>query len=289
MFVVLGATGNTGKVVADTLLNEKKQVRLFVRDPKKVAEFAKRGAEVLAGDIEDVPALTSALKGAEGAFFLLPPPAMTATGVIASRAKLADALVAAVRGSGIKGIVLLSSIGAQHAEGTGIIQTIHYLESHLRQLGINATFLHCAYFLENWLGMLHPVKTDGVLPAFFSPAKKIPMVATRDIGITAAHALLDNAKHTGNRVIELSGPEDYSTEDVAAVFGKLLNKEVSVFPVPRKARVGAMEQAGIGSELAALFVGMYTGIDDGKVSFEGHDATRAYGKITLEAFLTDAL
>ena len=289
MFVVLGATGNTGRVVADTLLTEKKQVRLFVRDPSKVAEFAKRGAEVVAGDIEDVPALTAALKGAQGAFFLLPPPAMTATGILLSRAKLADALVAATQGSGIQEIVLLSSIGAQHAEGTGIIKTAHYAETYFRKLDIHSIFLRCAYFLENWLGMLDPVLVDGVLPAFFSPAKKIPMVATQDIGMAAAHALLDSTKQTGNHVIELSGPKDCSTEDVATVFGKLLNKQVTIFPVPNEAKVGALEQAGIGHELAELFVGMHIGIDDGKVAFEGHDAARAYGKITLDRFLTGAL
>jgi uncharacterized protein YbjT (DUF2867 family) len=287
MFVVLGATGNTGKVVAETLLTEKKAVRLVVRDPAKVASFQERGAEVVTGDVETGAGLAEALRGAEAAFLLIPPPSFTATGVLASRARIVDNLVAAVKASGIKRVVLLSSVGAQHATGTGIIGSLHHAETRFRELGIDVTFVRAGYFMENLLGVLHPVQADGVLPAFFEPTKKIPMVATHDIGVTAAHALL--AAHPSHHVIELGGPEDYSLVDAAATFGKLLGKTVNVFPVPPEAQVGALQQAGFGQEMAELFVGLDRGVDDGKVAWEGGGAQRAHGKIGLGRFLDGVL
>jgi uncharacterized protein YbjT (DUF2867 family) len=287
MYVVLGASGNVGKVVAETLLADKKQVRLFVRDPGKVAALVERGAEAIKGEIEDVAGLTAALRGAEGAFFLIPPPAFTATGVLASRAKIVDAMTAAAKASRLGHVVFLSSVGAQHAHGTGVIETLHHGETHLGAPGIGLTIVRAAYFMENWLGMLQPVTKDGVLPAFFAPAKKIPMVASRDIGVTVARALVGGP--FGKRVFELGGPEDYDTYDVAAAFGKLLHKEVNVFPLPREAQVGALQQAGFGQEMAELFVGLDAGIDSGAVDWEPHGTTRVRGEVGLEAFLAGVL
>src|SRR5437016_5265158 len=72
MYVVAGVSGNTGKVVAETLLSQKKPVRVIVRDAAKGAAWKARGAEVAVAELDDVPALTKALAGAEGAYLLLP-------------------------------------------------------------------------------------------------------------------------------------------------------------------------------------------------------------------------
>jgi uncharacterized protein YbjT (DUF2867 family) len=72
MFVVAGVTGNTGKVVAETLLAQKKPVRVLVRDEAKGAEWKRRGAEVVVAELDDAAALDRAFAGATGAYFLLP-------------------------------------------------------------------------------------------------------------------------------------------------------------------------------------------------------------------------
>lgn len=287
MFVVLGATGNTGKIVAETLLSQKKPVRVVVRDAAKAASLKDRGAEVVTANVEDPRALTEALRGAEGAYFVIPPPAFQATGVLASRAKIADGYVAAAQESGIKRAVLLSSIGAQHATGTGVIQTLHHGEQAFSKLSIPVTFVRAAYFLENWLSLLDPVHKDGVLPAFFTADKKIPQVATADIGAVSAHALLEGG--SGKTVIELAGPEEYSVNDIAAVLGKLLGKAVNAFRVPDAGRVGALTSIGASQELAELFIGLDDGIIDGKVAFEGGGAQHVRGKVTAEQFFSAVL
>ena len=73
MFVIAGVTGNTGAVVADTLLPAKAPVRVIVRDAAKGAAWQAKGAEVAIADLADVPALTAALRGAQGAYLLVPP------------------------------------------------------------------------------------------------------------------------------------------------------------------------------------------------------------------------
>ena len=68
MFVVLGASGNTGKVVAETLLSQKRNVRVVVRDAAKGQAWKEAGAEVSIADVEDGAALERAFSGAEGAY-----------------------------------------------------------------------------------------------------------------------------------------------------------------------------------------------------------------------------
>ena len=119
MFVVFGASGHTGSVVASTLLERGKKVRVVARDAAKVAALAKKGADVFHGDVLDAASVASALEGeVEGAYFLIPPDP-TSTGFVARGKKLAEGYAAALAKANVKHAVFLSSVGAQLASGTG--------------------------------------------------------------------------------------------------------------------------------------------------------------------------
>jgi uncharacterized protein YbjT (DUF2867 family)/FixJ family two-component response regulator len=287
MFVVAGATGRTGRIVAETLLAENRSIRLIVRDPGKVAALAARGAEVARASLDDAAALVEAFRGANGAFILIPPAGPADTGILASGQKIADAIGKAIAQSSLKHVVLLSSIGAQHAEGTGMIRILHHAEQVLRALPIAATFVRAGFFMENLVGSLEQVLKSETYYSFSEPSKKMPMVATHDIGVTAAQALLD--VHEGKNVIDLGGPEDHSSTDVAGTLGKLLGKRVHVASVPRDAQVGAMTSMGVGREMAELYVELYDGLREGKLTWEADTAKHARGKITLAHFLASVL
>ena len=69
-------------------------------------------------------------------------------------------LAAAVKAAKVPHVVLLSSIGAQHADGTGPIVSVHEAEGALAPV-THLTAIRAAYFLENWgasLGMLEQGK-----------------------------------------------------------------------------------------------------------------------------------
>ena len=286
MFVITGATGNTGSVAAEILLKAGKKVRAVVRDAAKGSKLAKLGAELFVADLSDQAALGRALEGAEGVY-LLSPPDLAATNFVVDRKALTEKQSRTVAAAKPGHVVLLSSIAAQHAEGTGPIQTIHNFEQQLRATGLPVSFVRAAYFVENWGAVLHPVKQDGVLPSFLPAEKKMPMVSTRDIGAAVAQALLDGPR--GTRVIELSGPVDVSPKDVAATFARLLNKPVNVVEAPLGAVVPTFTSFGISSNVAQLFQEMYGGLASGKVAWEGRDAEAKRGTISLETTLSALL
>ncbi|THJ17400.1 MAG: NAD-dependent epimerase/dehydratase family protein [Nitrospira sp. CG24B] len=66
MFVVLGATGNTGSAVVETLLSKNQPVRVVVRSADKGAGWKAKGADVAVASLDDVSALTKAFEGAKG-------------------------------------------------------------------------------------------------------------------------------------------------------------------------------------------------------------------------------
>ena len=73
MYVILGATGNTGSIVANFLLSKGKKVRVVGRDSGRLQRFVDKGAEAFTADMSDATALTKAFSGARAAYLLLPP------------------------------------------------------------------------------------------------------------------------------------------------------------------------------------------------------------------------
>ena len=133
------------------------------------------------------------------------------------------------------------------SSGSGPIVSVRNLELQLRASGLPSTFVRAAYFVENWGAVVHPVKSDGVLPSFIAADRRIPQVCTADIGQAAAQALLDGAR--GVRVTELAGPSEVSPNDVAETFSRALAKGTV-----RTDFAGAEEICRIGIEQIGLVV-----------------------------------
>jgi uncharacterized protein YbjT (DUF2867 family) len=281
MFVVAGVSGHTGKVVADTLLAQKKPVRVVVRDAAKGEEWKRRGADVAIAELDDVEGLTKALRGAEGAYLLLPPQ-MGSTDSRADNARRTRALVSAVEASGVRHVVLLSSIAAHRASGTGPIVSLHDAEAALRNVKADVTFVRAAYFMENWATSLYALE-QGALPTFLRAEGRVPMVATHDIGTTAAKALVEGGH--GKSVIELSGPKDYTPTEVAEALARVTNKPIALQVGPEDAMIGALTGAGLNAHWAGLYKEMTHGLNTGHVTWEGGAARPLRGTTPIDAVL----
>lgn len=264
MYVVLGANGRAGGETARALLEMKQPVRVFLRRTEQAETWRKLGADVAIGSIEDAPSLADALVGASGVFLLCPPPE---SGNPYLRAKeVGRALARAVREAALPRVVALSSVGARHETGTGVIAMLNILEKHLDRVAPSTTFLRPGYFVETWGEVAQSAIADGVLPSFLEPEQKIPMVSTIDVGRTAAELLCDD--FCGQRVVELSGPQDWCAGDVAKAFGKVLGRRVAAAFVPLEARPAVLAEARIPPEVAEALLGMYDGLANGRVAYE---------------------
>jgi uncharacterized protein YbjT (DUF2867 family) len=284
MFVITGATGHTGSVAAQTLLAAGEKVRVVVRDAAKVERLKALGAEVFVADLTDTAALGRAVSGAQGVF-LLSPPDMTPEDFITERKLLTQRQIDAIAAEKPRHLVLLSSIGAQHASGTGPILSLYNAEQQLRASGLASTFVRAGYFVENWAAVLPAAKGDGVLPSFIAADQRVPMVSTVDIGKTVAQALLDGPR--GTRVIELRGPSDVSPNDVAAALSRILGKPIQVIEAPLDAVVPTFTSFGASPNLAGLYREMYELVARGGFAPEPGEHVRGTTAIetTLRALL----
>lgn len=264
MYAVAGVSGRTGAATANALLKQGQKVRVIVRDEAQGEAWAHKHVEIAVADLTDSAALAPALKGTQGAFLLLPPH-LAATDYLADRAAFLEKMMAGVKKSGIKNILFLSSIGAQHPAGTGPVVALHRAEKALAGFVPSVTFLRPGYFLENWAGSLLHALDKSELPHFGTVHVKFPQVGTFDVGVAAANALVENVP--GTRHLELAGKENWSVEDVAVVLTSLLGQHIKPVSLPVDAAKGVLEQSGLSAPMAALYAELYQGLARGLLAF----------------------
>ena len=272
MYVVTGVTGRTGAFAAQALLEAGESVRVVVRDATKGAIWTAKGAEVAVADLADRQALTRALSDAEGAY-LVSPPGYHLPYLFETAKAVADTVAEAITAARLPKLVLLSSVGADQPSGTGVIATNHLTEQRLRQLGIPLTLLRASYFMENWGRVIDPVLTHGLLPSFLAPLdRKLPMVATQDIGRIAAAVLVEHWQ--GVRTFALEGPISYSPNDIAQLLAPLTGRPVSAVAVEEASWAQVLGQDGFSAAAVEGFVVMNQGLNSGHISFESDRAVR---------------
>jgi uncharacterized protein YbjT (DUF2867 family) len=284
MFVIAGATGKTGTAVVRTLLAAGREVRGLARGGERAQRAPQAGLTYRdVPTLADSNALAAALEGAEGAYILLPTDLRTESFLDDAR-RTVEAIATAVEISGVPHVVLLSSIGAQHAQGTGPIVALHHAEQRLRATGAGITVLRAALFLENWAAVAGVART-GTLPTFVPPGLAYPTVAAADIGRVAAQALLTGPAAAGHQVIELAGPRELSADDVAAILARLLDREVKAQQVPPAAVAPTLQGLGISADVSALYAELYAGLARGALAWEGHGTRAMRGEVPAEEVL----
>jgi uncharacterized protein YbjT (DUF2867 family) len=275
MFTIFGATGNTGSVVAERLLAAGKQVRAVVRSADKGAALAARGAELVVGSVTDARVVARALAGAEGAYLMLPPDPASPD-LLAQNRGIVDNYVAGI--ANVPHAVFLSSTGAQRPTGTGPIQTCYDGEQRLTATATKMTLLRASSFMENLLGLAHPIKADGILPVFGGgETYPFAMNATRDIGDVAADALL--SPPSVHEWIELRGPREYSYVDAAAIAANIVGRPVAVTVLPFDQMVPMLAAQGMSESFAKLVREMTEAFQNG-LTFE-NKGRQLRGKVEL--------
>jgi len=265
MYTVLGATGHIGSVISRKLLEKGEKVRVVGRSTARLQPLVQKGAEAFIGDVNDAEALARAFQDVRAAFLIMPP-GMSSQDYRADQEREGEALSTAVRNSGLRYALNLSSIGAQAPAGTGPISGQYRTEQKLNAIDkLNVLHLRPAYFFENHLAGISMIQMMGLFGGAMKADLQIPMIATKDIGAYAAERLLKldfNGKQTRN----LLGERDLSMNEVVAVIARALNKadlRYAQFPYEQVEKV--LVQMGTPVKTAAYFIEMFQGFNDGLV------------------------
>jgi uncharacterized protein YbjT (DUF2867 family) len=263
MYVVLGASGHTGHVVAKTLLARGQKVRVVGRNAEHFRSLTAQGAELSVADATDASALTKAFEGAHSAYVMIPPnPA--SNDVLSFQDRVGDAIAGAIGKADIQHVVALSSIGADKSSGTGPVLGLHNLEQRLSSVAsANVLFLRAGYFMENTLPQAAVIRSLGSMAGPLRRDLKLPMIATRDIGAAAAEALL-RREFRGKQTSELLGQRDLDYAEAAAIIGRTIGKSsLGYVQAPDQQLRASMMQMGMSANFVDSLLDMAQALNSG--------------------------
>jgi NAD(P)H dehydrogenase (quinone) len=279
MFAVTGITGKVGSKVARGLLAQGHSVRAIVRSRAKGDEWAALGCDVFVASIDDAEAMTEAFRGMDGVFLMTPPNYDPEPGFPDTQ-RNSVAIRTAIEESRPGKVVFLSTVGAQVAE-PNLLNNSGMTEAMLRTVPVPVAFLRAAWFMENAAWDIESAKS-GVVHSFLQPLDhRIPMVATEDIAQTAVELL--GQSWNGVRIVELEGPERYSSNDVAAALASALRTPVRNEIVPRSTWEELFRSQGMKNPLPRIR--MVDGFNEGWIDFESEQHGSRKAGTTLQAAL----
>ena len=283
VYVILGASGNTGSIIAESLLSKGKKLRVMGRDAARLQRFVRKGAEAFTAELSDAAALEEAFRGARAAYLLLPP--------INSREdqeRESDAIAKAMTESGLPYALYLSSYGAHVPEGTGPVMGLHSSEQKLNAItGLNVLHLRAAYFMENNLAAIGMIQAIGRFGHALLPDLKLPMIATRDVGDYAARRLLD-LDFSGKQTRELLGERDLSMAEATEVIARGIGKpDLRYVQFSYDQMQQALTQMGFSAKKAAVYIEMFKAINEGVLAAQEPRSRENSTPTSFESFVHD--
>lgn len=287
MYVIIGATGHTGSVVAEKLLAKGEKVRVVGRDERRLDRFKQKGAEAFVGDVADATAMARAFSGAEAAYVMIPPN-ISSPNVLGYQQRVSEALAAALENNGVRHGVVLSSYGADKAEKTGPVVGLQTLEKKLDAIpGLNVLFIRAGYFMENILPQVSVIQSVGSMAGPVRPDLALPMIASRDIGDFAAEAL-SRRDFQGKQRRELLGARDVTYTQVTKVVGAAIGKpDLTYKQLPAAQLKPALTQMGMSPNMADLLLEMSEALNSGHMRPLEPRSPQNTTPTTIESFVSE--
>ncbi len=262
-FLVIGSTGNVGGALVTELLERGHQVRALVRDASR-AELLPTGIDIAVGDLNDAESLTAAATGVDGVFFmqLEPVPAQ------------AENMIKAARTTGVRKIVVLSSIGTVLEPLPMIGAGIAARDQVFRDSGLDITYLRTNTLMPNALWWLDTIRAEGRVYDASDPGKTVP-VDTYDIARVAALALTRDG-HAGHAYI-INGPQALTAREQVEILADVLGRPIEFVPLtPEQLAQRSIEQ-GTPAEFAGAVQNLNELFRAGRAGVISDDVTNLTG------------
>jgi len=280
---ISGSLGNIGKYLTQKLVAAGHDVTVISSSADRKAAIEAVGAKAAIGSVSDAAFLKTVLTGAD-ALFAMTPPKMGGSNVIQNTIDAGKAFAEAINATHVPRVVMLSSIGADHATGNGPIASLYHIEEIYRQLeGISITFLRAGLFYTNFYNDVPLIKGMGIIGANYPDSLGLPFVHPADIATIAAEELVHTPAGKNIRYVisDIRTPADFS-KVLGAAIGK---PELPWVEFTDEQSLQGMLQAGLPEEIAHLFIEMGAGFRSGKL-FTDYDqaGSPVAGNIKLESF-----
>ncbi|HEY9047585.1 MAG TPA: NAD(P)H-binding protein [Ohtaekwangia sp.] len=284
-YVITGGAGNISAPLIRSLLAAGKRVTVIGRNADNLKELTQAGATAAIGSVEDVVFLTKTFKEADAIYTMIPPK-WDADQWKKYIGSIGENFAAAIKGSKVKHVVNLSSVGAHMPDGCGPVSGLYLAERALNTLqGVNILHLRPAYFYQNLLSNIGLIKHAGIMGGNFSIGNnQFPIVDPSDIAAVAFEELI-SLKFTGHSVRYIASDE-ISTDAIAQTIGSAIGKpDLKWVQFPDDQAQQGMLQAGLSKEVAVNYTEMGNALHTGKMTEDyWKNRPAAFGKVKLGDF-----
>jgi uncharacterized protein YbjT (DUF2867 family) len=229
MILVVGATGLVGGMIARSVLEQGRDVRILVRPGSNYQPLVDMGAKPIEGDLKDLASLIPACSGVEALI-------TTATAGSRGGADTPQAvdlegnrhLIDAARQAGVRQFIFISTIAAHEASPVPVLRAKAQTEAYLRASGLPHTILAATTLMDLLLPLVvgGPARAGQPVTLVGEGRRRHSFVAARDVAAFAVAAVGHPAAL--NRRIIVGGPETVSLRDVAATYERVLGHPVPV-------------------------------------------------------------
>jgi uncharacterized protein YbjT (DUF2867 family) len=285
--IVTGSLGNIGKPLTKELVQKGHAVTVISSNPGKQQDIESLGATAAIGSLEDVDFLTKTFTGADAVYAMTPTNYFIKNDPREYYRTLGSYYAQAIRLSGIKRVVHLSSMGAHLDKGTGVILGAHDVEIMLGELpGISVTHLRPGYFYYNLYNYIPMIKGAGSIRANYGGDDKIVLVSPADIAAVAAEELTT----TGTaRKVRYIASDERTVNEIAYLLGAAIgNPDLKWELCTDEQMLEDLERNGVLPNIATSLVELYHCVHSGAFA-EDYERNKpiAMGKVKLEHFVKD--
>ncbi|HZH66687.1 MAG TPA: NAD(P)H-binding protein [Flavisolibacter sp.] len=284
-YVITGGAGNVSKPLAEKLVAAGHDVKVVGRNAENLKPLTDKGAKAAIGSVEDVVFLTQTFTGADAVYTMVPPN-MNPSDWKAYIGQIGKNYAEAIKASGVKYVVNLSSIGAHLQDGCGPVSGLYRVEQALNDLSdVAIKHLRPGFFFNNFYGNLQMIKGMNIIGGNYGPAdSKMVLVHPSDIAEVAAEELM-NLNFTGHSVRYIASDER-TTGEVAKVLGAAVGKpELPWIEFSDADTLGGLKGAGLPEEVAKNYAEMGGAIRNGSMQEDyWNHRPQSLEKVKLEDF-----
>jgi uncharacterized protein YbjT (DUF2867 family) len=290
--VITGSLGHIGKPLTIDLIKKGHTVTVITSKSERKPAIEALGANAAVGSFFDVNFLTKIFKGADIVYLM---EAWEGIGsafdkhvdFVAAFEQIGNNYKNAVKQSGVKKLVHLSSIGAHTDQGTGSLYLHNKVESVLRKLpeDVSIKFMRPVGFYTNLFRSLDTIKSDLAIISTYSGDKKEPWVSPLDIAATIAEEM--EKPFIGNSVHYLASDE-VSPNEVAKLLGEAINQpELKWIEISDKQMLEGMLSAGMNEWIAEGFIKMQAAQASGLLYEDFYRQKPVFGKVKFKDFVKE--
>ncbi len=278
MILLTGATGNTGRETAKLLAQAGVPFRALIRNPDKAGPLEALGAEIAIGDFGDADALRNALAGIDKAYLVTPNEEQ--------QAQWERQFVELAKEAGVGHVVYLSSMESVPGAKTPVTQAHVATEQQLRETGMAWTMVRPTFFNQLLLAAAKGVKEKN---AIVFPLGTGPLVTTdvRDIAAVITLALTQPGHE--NQSYDITGPDLVTMDEIAAIFSKVLGREISYVDQPIEDFANILRAIGVNEWRVKAVCDELTEISHGSLTRRTDTIEKLLGRppISIEQFVQD--